>query len=511
MMRPITRRRALELGGLGAAGVVVGGWGLSRTGLPWTTGATDGVPVPAGAGTGAGWAEPAVLRSEGGVLRTELVAARTQVEVAGRRARLLTYNGTVPGPTWRIRPGDVLEVRVVNELDAPTNLHTHGLAVSPQGHGDNPFVTIGPGEAFDYRIELPGDHPPGTFWYHPHHHGHVADQIFGGLYGAILVEGDDVPVARERVVMIGDTSLTASGEVRPVGAMERMLGREGDLLLVNGLLAPVLVARPGERERWRVVNACTSRHLRLALPGQQLQLLGVDGGHEPEPTEVEDVLLAPGNRADLLVTARAGTGVLRTLGHDRVGGMMMGGGRDLSGPAALATFEVDGEPVTAPEPVPARPVDPDLRDREPDARRDVEFTMSMGGMMGRGGMGPGGAEPGPGPGRGPGGMMTFGFDGRAFDADRTDQAVAAGTVEEWTIRNPTPMDHPFHLHVWPMQVVDDDGRAPEGPRWRDVVHVPAGGTVRVLVDARRHPGRSVYHCHVLDHEDAGMMATVEAR
>lgn len=506
MTRPLSRRRALELGGLGALGVVVGGWGLSRTGLPWTV--ADRAPVPTGAGTGAVWVEPEVLRSRGGVLRTELVAARTEVEVAGRRARLLTYNGTVPGPTWRIRPGDLLEVRVVNRLRTPTNLHTHGLAVSPRGRGDNPFVSIGPGRAFDYRIQVPEDHPPGTSWYHPHHHGHVADQVFGGLYGAILVEGDEVPVARERVVVLGDTSLTASGEVRDVGAMERMLGREGDLLLVNGLLAPVLTARPGERERWRVVNACASRYVRLALPGQQLQLLGMDGGHLPGPTELDEVLLAPGNRADLLVTAREGTTVLRTLGHDRVGGMMMGGGGggDLSGPAALATFEVHGEPVAALGAVPARPVDPDLRDREPEARRDVELTMTMGGMMGRGGMGPG---RGPGPGQG--GMAAFGFDGRSFDADRTDQAVAAGVVEEWTIRNPTPMDHPFHLHVWPMQMVDVDGVAPHEPRWRDVVDVPAGATVRVLVDFRRHPGRSVYHCHVLDHEDAGMMATVEVR
>jgi FtsP/CotA-like multicopper oxidase with cupredoxin domain len=504
MTRPITRRRALELGGLGALGVVVGGWGLSRTGLPWATGPADGVTVPAGAGTGGGWTEPEVLRSAGGVLRTELVAGRTEVPVAGRRAHLLTYNGTVPGPTWRINPGDVLEIRVVNELGAPTNLHTHGLAVSPQGNGDNPFVTIGPGEAFDYRIAVPEDHPPGTSWYHPHHHGHVADQIFGGLYGTILVGGDDVPVARERVVMIGDTSLTASGEVRRVGARERMLGREGDLLLVNGVLAPVLTARPGERERWRVVNACTSRYLRLAVPGQRLQLLGMDGGHEPGPSPVEEVLLAPGNRADLLVTTREGTAVLRTLGHDRVGGMMMGGGGDLSGPAVLATFEVHGEPVAAPGAVPARPVDPDLRDREPGARREVELTMAMDGMMGRGGMGPG---RGPGPGQG--GMAAFGFDGRSFDADRTDQVVTAGVVEEWTIRNPTPMDHPVHLHVWPMQVVEVDGVAPREPRWRDVVDVPAGATVRVLVDFRRHPGRSVYHCHVLDHEDAGMMATVE--
>jgi FtsP/CotA-like multicopper oxidase with cupredoxin domain len=103
----------------------------------------------------------------------------------------------------------------------------------------------------------------------------------------------------------------------------------------------------------------------------------------------------------------------------------------------------------------------------------------------------------------------FGFDGRAFDHERTDQQVFAGTLEQWTIRNPTPMDHPFHLHVWPMQLIEENGRAVPEPVWRDVVRVPARGqvTVRVAFDIG---GRTVYHCHILDHEDLGMMAVVQA-
>ena len=90
-------------------------------------------------------------------------------------------------------------MRLRNELGTPTNLHTHGLAVSPQGNGDNPFVSIEP-QDFDYRFELPADHPPGVFWYHPHRHGTVADQLFGGLYGAVIVDSDQVPVSRDRVL-----------------------------------------------------------------------------------------------------------------------------------------------------------------------------------------------------------------------------------------------------------------------------------------------------------------------
>ena len=109
---------------------------------------------------------------------------------------------------------------------------------------------------------------------------------------------------------------------------------------------------------------------------------------------------------------------------------------------------------------------------------------------------------------GGGGPMSFTFDGAEFDADRIDQQVGMGTVEEWTIGNDSPMDHPFHLHVWPMQVVGPEESAE--PDWRDVVIVPANGQVTVRVDVRDHPGRTVYHCHILDHEDLGMMGVVEA-
>ncbi|UNX53323.1 multicopper oxidase family protein [Georgenia sp. TF02-10] len=491
-MEPITRREALRLGALGALGVVVGGVGLSRTGLPWA-GRQAALRPPEGGSVAL--AEPEVVRSQGGLLRVELVAAPRETTIAGRPARVLTYNGAVPGQTWRVRPGDRIEVLLRNKLDTPTNLHTHGLLVSPRDNGDNPFISVEPGQTFEYRFDLPEDHPTGVFWYHPHRHGTVADQIFGGLYGAVIVEGDEVPASRERVLVVSDITLDAGGAVAPVSAPEVMMGREGDLVLVDGQFRPELAARPGERERWRVVNACTSRYLRLALPGQRLALLGIDGGHEPAAREVEQVLLAPGNRADLLVTARAGTSELRSLGYDRGGmGMMMGGG-DLSGPTNLATLVVSGDEAAAPGPVPERPADPDLRDRPLSGRREIAFTMTMGGGIIR----PGQRRT----------MMDLGFDGRAFDADRVDQQVAAGSVEEWTITNPTPMDHPFHLHVWPMQLVEDNGEPVSAPTWRDVVNVPANGRVRALVDFTHHPGRSVYHCHILDHEDAGMMAVVD--
>ncbi|TLP74201.1 multicopper oxidase family protein [Nesterenkonia sphaerica] len=482
-MKPISRRQALGLAGLGGLSVVVGGVGLSRTHLARQS-TTGGGEVT--------FVEPEVLRSREGRLSVELVAAPHEVHIAGQQAQLLTYNGSVPGQTWRVRPGDRIEVRLINDLDTPTNLHTHGLEVSPRDNGDNPFISIDPGQSFDYRFDLPEDHPPGVFWYHPHRHGTATGQLFGGLYGALIVEGDEVPATRERVLVISDLSLDTEGEPASVSAPEVMMGREGELLLVNGQHRPHLAARQGQRERWRVVNACTSRYLRLALTGQQVVLMGIDRSQEPVPRGVEEVTLAPGNRADLLVTMSAGTSQLRTLSYDR-GGMGRMGRGGLSGAATLASLTVSGESATTPlPPVPRRPPVPDLRGQPVDAQREITFTMNMAAMMSS-----------------TRSMMEMGFDGRSFDPDRIDQQVGLGTVEEWVIVNPTPMDHPFHLHIWPMQVIEEAGQTVSDPTWRDVVNVPSRGRVSVLVDFARHPGRSVYHCHILDHEDSGMMASVE--
>ena len=482
-MRPISRRRALQLGGLGLLGAAIGG-----AGLVWPR---DELLVPQAGGEGV---EPETLRSVDGLLQVRLEAREGPLTIAGRPATAYGYNGRLPGPTLRLRPGDRLRIRLVNRLDAPTNLHVHGLVVSPEGNGDNAFVTVRPGESFDYDHRLPDDHPPGVYWYHPHHHGSVADQVFGGLYGAIVVEDPvELPVARERVLVVSDITLDGAGRLRQPSIPARMMGREGELVLLNGQARPVLTARPGERERWRIVNACAARYVRLRLDGQHLELLAIDSGRLAEARLVEEIVLATGNRADLLVDATEGTGVLRALGVDRggVGGMggMMGGA--VSGDVGpLATFRVGGDPVSALPPVPVRPPARDLRDVEVAARRRLVF--GMGGGMGGGG-------------------MSFTIGGRPFDAGRVDQSVARGTVEEWTLVNPTPMAHPFHLHVWPVQVVAEAGRRVDDVRRRDVVDVPARSEVTVRVAFERFGGRTVYHCHVLDHEDAGMMGVVEAR
>ncbi|MFK5634501.1 MULTISPECIES: multicopper oxidase family protein [unclassified Ornithinimicrobium] len=485
-MRPISRRTALAMGGLGLAGTVVGGTGLWRE---LSERGTD-------QGGGTELSEPEVLTSRAGQLEVRLEARLATHTVAGRQARTMGYNGGVPGPTLRVRPGDTLRVELVNQLDHVTNLHVHGLHVSPEGTGDDVFLAVEPGQSHQYEYRLPDDHEPGVYWYHPHHHGTVADQLFAGLYGAIIVEEDDPPpVDRDRVIIVADTTLDDAGAVVLPSTMERMMGREGELVLVNGQDQPLLKGRSGDRERWRIVNACSSRFLSLRLAGQGSRVVGRDGGRLVRHAALDEVVLAPGNRLDLVVDLREGSTALIALPVDRgamMGGMMRGTPGPEDSERTLASLEVSGGPSTSTEDFPGGTGRLDLREVEVDGHRSLTLQMGMGGMRGGGGGGP----------------MDFTFDGQSFDPDRLDQRARLGTVEEWTIANDGPLDHPFHLHVWPMQLVDAAGERLDDPVWLDVVNVPAAGSVTVRIRFADFGGKTVYHCHILDHEDLGMMGTI---
>ncbi|BCJ75866.1 copper oxidase [Catellatospora sp. IY07-71] len=469
---PVSRRRALALLGLGGMVMAAGGvsWMSCAAGEP---------------GGGGALAQPQLLTSRDGLLEVTLTAA-PGTQLAGRKSSAWAYNGASPGPTLRVKAGDLLRVKLVNNIDQPTNLHTHGLHVSPQANSDNPFVTVAPGSSFDYTIAVPADHPPGTYWYHPHHHGTVADQIFAGLAGALLVQnGPDLPVDDDISLLVTDITLDGAGNVIPPNPMARMAGREGELVLVNGQYQPVVTASPGTAQRWRIINGCVSRVLDLRLEGHRLTQIALDGVFLPAPAQHDRLVLAPGNRADLLVRpADSGRYALISEPYDRGGlgmmGDMMNGGPAARGPVTLATLHSRG-PAATPPPLPATLPAPPVPPDTVTARRQITFAMGMG--------------------------MGFTIDGRSFDPDRDDQRVQLDTIEEWAIVNSSTMDHPFHLHAWPFHVLTPPGTSPAAVR-QDVVLVPAGGSVRLRIPFTDFAGRSVYHCHILDHEDLGMMATV---
>ncbi len=465
-------------------------------------GAVPSATTPPG---GAPFVQPRELVSANGRLDVELVAAASQVPFGNGKRFAYTYNGTTPGPTLRVRPGDVLTVTLVNRLGETTNLHTHGLHVSPSGHADDVFVSVPDRSRRTYTYDIPSDHRSGTFWYHPHMHEMVAPQVFGGLAGAIVVADalDDLPElagVTERVLVLSDPPVGTSSSVLDVSMMERMRGREGDVVLVNGVVAPTIAARAGTLEHWRIVNASPSRYYRLSLEDHHVAVIGTDGGRLASPRDVSEVLLAPGERVEVLVApTTAGRYRLRALPYDRGSmGMGMGGSAGSTSRVLVATMTVAGDAPAAALPTTLAP-EATLALPAAVSRRELVLAMGMGGGGMGGGMGGGG---GGGTGR------SFTIDEKTFDPSRTDITTRLGRVEDWTIRNSSSMDHPFHLHVWPFQVVARTDGATITPGWKDTVNVPAGESVTLRIPLTDIRGRTVYHCHILDHEDLGMMGVI---
>lgn len=422
--------------------------------------------------------EPEVLFSVNGQLDLSLTAGPATYQGASEGA--LAYNDAPIGPTLRVRPGDRINLTLRNGLDAPTNLHTHGLNVSPTGQGDDVFATIAAGDERSYVYDVPVDHRSGTFWYHPHLHGSVAAQVAAGLFGVIIVDDEiddraDMQATTERLLVLNDPI----GLSRNISPMDGMHGRAGEAVRVNGDVQPVLTAVTGSLERWRVVNASSSRPLALSVPDVAIHLIASDGGRLEDARKIGGLVLVPGERAEVIVEVPF-TSEQIAVGDDGTGqplAFLAAVGETASSPAAAVPGGLGDEVSVAAESV--------VR------KRTVTFGVDMGS----------------------GSMMSddsgleFTIDGQAFDAQRTDINVEADTVEEWTLANTTGMDHPFHLHAWPFQVLGDDA----WPGWKDTVNIPGGGEVTIRIPFVGQTGRSVYHCHILDHEDLGMMGVIDVQ
>ena len=422
--------------------------------------------------------EPLVAASSAGVLRVSLTPKPSVVSVGGRRATVMAYDGQYIPPTLRVRPGDTIKLRLVNALAEPTNLHTHGLTVSPRGNSDNVFLTVAPGQTQDYEIRLPTNHPSGLFWYHPHPHGFSDEQTRNAMSGALIVDGllDPFPTLRhlpERLLLLKDLQVE-NGRVSLTH-----IGKN-TIRTINGIVNPVIVLRPGETELWRIGNIGGDLYYSLRLDGHRFQVVARDGNRRARLTTTDSLRLSPGARVEVLVTAAApGTYLLRTRDID-------------TGPAGnqyagtvMATVRVEGSPATRVVLPPALLPVEDLRKKVTN-RRTIVLTESKDGN-------------------------TFFIDGKVFDVDRTDIRVKLGAVEEWTIRNEADELHTFHIHQGPYQLIEINGVPQPADDHRDIVDVPIRGEVKVIIPFTNPliVGRFVYHCHILSHEDKGMMATIE--
>ncbi|MEM8712199.1 MAG: redoxin domain-containing protein, partial [Planctomycetota bacterium] len=504
----------------------------------------------------ADFAQPTDVRSSDGNLTVTLTVEKALNHIGEDPVLLRNYNGKLTGPTLRCLPGDTLYITVDNKL-APgpflpgamntlhgfdtTNLHTHGLHVSPTGNSDNILLQVEPQSRQQYEIAIPTDHPCGTFWYHAHLHGSTAANVGSGMSGALIIEGgiDDIPeiaAAVERVLVLQqipyvnndskaacnadqDTPVIPPDKDLSIGVIEPEYAdcsfgpgtwdELGRYTTINGIKTPIIRMRPGSVERWRLVDSAVREVIEpelVRLTGSpagspaslQMHEIAVDGLPLGRLAARDKLELWPGYRSDVLVRAPNVPGVRYLLRDDR----------EVHSPIAeerrhLAIVEVVGDPRPM-----ELPSDASLAAFRLPSIDPVDVTgreLASYGIFPKGG------------------SVTFSVDRTPFSEEEARQ-ITLGEVHEWTLtsRNGVgPVSHPFHIHVNPFEIfsmVDEhdeeqlDRDPITGavlPVWRDTIILKEGWKVSARTRYTDFTGVFVQHCHILDHEDQGMMELIQ--
>ena len=498
-------------------------------------------------------------RAQGGRLKTTLIVRYTDAattSLGGCPLTLRSYNGQLVGPTLRLKPGEVLDVALQNRLprETPaqvaaqigqeasqafietrphsfntTNLHTHGLHVSPVGNSDNVLLAIPPQTDFPYEIKVPSNHPPGSFWYHAHTHGSTAIQVGSGMAGALIIEDDEAKIPptlreankREKVFVFQTILYDADGKVDditaffPDSAATEKLCREGKSgctwqhskrrTTINGQIVPVIRMRPGEVQRWRLIDAGFRETIDVRLEGHTLYEIALDGlylGRIDPWGPQQSVSLQPGYRSDVLVQASRTRGTYRLIDVPTVAGAALRGVAERE--ALLAEVIVEGEPLDM-----ALPTNQQMAALAPFPGLDLK-SLADGVQTAVFKLGSA-ADP-------KDQRNYFQINYRAFSPSQV-RTVRLGAIDMWTLTTVgdppgiangiPPLPHVFHIHVNPFQVTRQDPSGQPETVWRDTVLIPAGQTVNVFTRYLDYIGQFVMHCHILDHEDLGMMEVVE--
>jgi FtsP/CotA-like multicopper oxidase with cupredoxin domain len=422
-----------------------------------------------------------------GTVEVNLTASVVRLALKpGVPAEAYAYNGSVPGPTFDVHEGDRVIVHFRNDLPEPTTIHWHGLHI-PADMDGSPLRPIAPGARYDYVFTIKQG-TAGTYWYHPHPDLRSGYQIAKGLFGAFVVRAVDDPLRSvpEKLLILSDNRFRPDGSVdfaeprSSEGMRDEVNGREGDLLFVNGQIAPTLRIRSGQLQRWRVINVAAARIFSLALDGHRMLHVGSDGGLFEHPVEVGHIELANSERVELLVRGTGAPGdraVLHAMPYDRY--VPQTRPHDWQARRDLLTLAYSPEP-----PVPSPPVPTTLR--HVVALDTLKATATHVLVLSQGLI-----------------------NGQMMDMHRVDVHATLGATEIWQVENVVGMDHPFHLHGFQFQVIDRDGVPEPFRSWKDVVNVRKHETARVIVRYDDYPGLWMYHCHILDHEDHGMMGILE--
>src|SRR5215207_1633371 len=403
----------------------------------------------------------------------------------GVRSRTWGVNGDYLGPTLRAARGESVLINFRNAVDEATTLHWHGMHLPARMDG-GPHQLVEPGESWSPTWTVA--QPAATLWYHPHPHGATEEHVYRGLAGMFLIDDptaanpglpsrygvDDVPLVVQDKRFDG-------GRLSERDSWFSSTGRLGDTIVVNGVLGPYLDVNT-ERVRLRLLNASTARVYNFGLSdGRAFDLVGTDGGLLPAPYRTDRVQLSPGERAEVVVTVRAGERLMLRSYPPELGSGFVSD-RFAGGDDTFDVLQLRAAARLSPSPaVPATLADvPRLA--AGDAVRTREFRLSG-----------------------------HRINGRKMEHDRADAVVTRGTIEIWEITNSGDGPHNFHIHDVQFQVLDIDGRQPPPQLrgWKDTIYAIPNRTIRLIARFSDHADPAtpyMFHCHLLRHEDAGMMS-----
>ncbi len=397
---------------------------------------------------------------------------------AGKTIKAWGFNKQLPGPVLRANVGDTLVVRLTNNLKEATAIHWHGIRLPAAMDGTDAMQKpVKPGESFEYRFVVPD---AGTFWYHSHTNETI--QMEKGMYGALIVDDNNDPVVDgERIFLIDDMKLNDKNEfTKPswflTKAIERHDGRQGNTLLINGKENPVVNVNGGQTERWRFINSSSARYFVLHLGGKEFKIIASDGGLLEHPVTVREALITPGERIDIALDFKEGeTFPIESLAYSRMTMLIR---------PKQETFAT----VKAGVSKPTKAFIPEtLRSIEVLAQQDAAVTRKI----------------------------KFSVDPRIRDQKDfrinegvhvNDKPVMVGELQVWEVSNTSRMDHPFHLHGFFFQVLEENGKTPAYRAWKDTVNLLPQSTVKIAWMPDNRPGTWMYHCHIIEHHAAGMMA-----
>jgi suppressor of ftsI len=423
---------------------------------------------------------PIELQSENGVLRTTFTVEPTTFPVAGAMIKGYAYQGQYIGPTLRVHPGDTVRIDLTNRLGQPTNLHGHGMFMSPIGISDN-VLRVMKSKTFNHVVwKLPSDIEPGTYWYHSHLHGLVEEQIFAGLSGVLIVDGLEelLPPAlqtiEQHVVALKDLQVKDGAIVT-----SNIDSNAPTTRTVNGQVDPVLTVRTNETHMLRLANIGADIWYRLRLSGTQFSVIAEDANPVAQVWTADELVLPPGKRFDVLVRwPQQGPQTLETLQYTT------GPDGDNYPQRRLMTLQVSGDPVPdVAWPTSMAPPSP-LASDQVDRTRHLEFSENTK-------------------------TNQFYINGKQFDATHVNFVAKLGTTEEWIIRNVSREEHPFHIHVNDFMVMSINGKPVQSYGEQDTVPLPWHGEVRIRMHFNRFTGATVFHCHIVAHEDSGMMGIID--